>query len=266
MTQMQLVEVLTDTFKDILPIVAIIFGFQYLVIRKPVRHLPRVLAGFAMVLVGLGLFLLGLEQALFPIGSLMAEQLTAGDFLPALADGAERHWTDYYWVYLFAFAIGASTTIAEPALIAVSLKAGEASGGTIDPFMLRIAVALGMAFGITLGTWRIVMGWPLHWFVLTAYVLVIAQTLRSPPKIIPLAFDSGGVTTSTITVPIIAALGLGLATAIPGRDPVMDGFGMIALACLFPIITVMGYAQLAAWRDARLERHAAPPPSTDTSP
>ena len=108
-----------------------------------------------------------------------------------------------------------------------------------------------MAFGITLGTWRIVMGWPLQWFVVAAYLLVIVQTLRSPRSIIPLAFDSGGVTTSTITVPIIAALGLGLATEIPGRSPVMDGFGMIALACLFPIITVMGYAQIAQWRAAR---------------
>jgi hypothetical protein len=117
--------------------------------------------------------------------------------------------------------------------------------------MLRISVALGMAFGITLGTWRIVMGLPLQWLVLGAYILVIIQTLRSPKSIIPLAFDSGGVTTSTITVPIIAALGLGLASSIPGRSPVMDGFGMIALACLFPIITVMGYAQLAEWLEKR---------------
>ncbi len=245
------VGILLETVRDILPIIAIIFGFQYLVIRRKVRNLGRIATGFAMVLIGLTLFLVGLEQALFPIGSLMAEQLTSAEFLPQLAAGAQRHWSDYYWVYLFAFAIGASTTIAEPALIAVSLKAGEASGGTVDPLMLRVAVAVGMAFGITLGSWRIVMGWPLHWFVLGAYVLVIVQTLRSPRKIIPLAFDSGGVTTSTITVPIIAALGLGLAESIPGRDPLRDGFGMIALACLFPIITVMGYAQIAEWRDRR---------------
>lgn len=240
-----------ETLRDILPIAAIIFGFQYLVIRKPVKRLPQVLAGFLMVWVGLSFFLVGLEQALFPMGELMATQLTEASFLPAIAEGAQRHWSDYYWVYVFAFAIGASTTIAEPSLIAVSIKAGEISGGTINPLMLRIAVALGMAFGITLGTWRIVMGWPLHWFVLVAYCLVILQTLRSPRSIIPLAFDSGGVTTSTITVPIIAALGLGLASAIPGRSPLMDGFGMIALACLFPIITVMGYAQIAQWQDKR---------------
>ena len=191
----------------------------------------------------------------------MATQLTEPDFLPGIVDGAARHWSDYYWVYVFAFTIGASTTIAEPSLIAVSLKAGEISGGTINPLMLRIAVALGMAVGITLGTWRIVMGWPLQWFVLGAYCLVIVQTLRSPRAIIPLAFDSGGVTTSTITVPIIAALGLGLASAIPGRSPIMDGFGMIALACLFPIITVMGYAQIAQWR----ARHKRLPDEAKTS-
>lgn len=251
---MQFLTILRDTVLDVLPIVAIIFGFQYLVIRKKIRHLKTVIAGFVMVLIGLVLFLLGLEQALFPMGRLMAEQLASPDFLPMVVEGLQRHWTDYYWVYIFAFAIGASTTIAEPSLIAVSLKAGEISGGTIDPLMLRIAVAIGMACGITLGTWRIVMGWPLHWFVLGAYILVIIQTLLSPRSIIPLAYDSGGVTTSTITVPIIAALGLGLASSIPGRSPVMDGFGMIALACLFPIITVMGYAQIARWKIKRMEQ------------
>lgn len=239
------------TLVDLLPIAAVIFGFQYLVIRRPIRNLRRVLGGLMLVLFGLSLFLLGLHQALFPLGGLMAQQLASPDFLPVLAEGVERHWLDYYWIYCFAFAIGASTTIAEPALIAVSIKAGEVSAGLIDPFYLRLAVAVGMAFGITLGTWRIVMGLPLHYFVIGAYVLVIIQTLRSPKFIIPLAFDSGGVTTSTITVPIITALGLGLATAIPGRSPILDGFGMIALACLFPIISVMGYAQIAQWHHRR---------------
>lgn len=235
------------TLMDILPIVAVIFGFQYGVIRKPIKRLSRVIVGFLMVWIGLSLFLVGLEQALFPMGELMATQLTSVDFLPMLEEGAQRHWRDYFWVYVFAFMIGASTTLAEPSLIAVSIKAGEISGGTINPLMLRIAVSLGMALGITLGAWRIVMGWPLHWFIFAAYLLVILQTLRSPRSIIPLAFDSGGVTTSTITVPIIAALDLGLASSIPGRSPLMDGFGMIALACLFPIISVMGYAQIAQW-------------------
>ncbi len=243
--------ILRTTLFDLMPILAVIFGFQYLVIRRPIRHLKRAFLGLLLVFLGLALFLFGLERALFPLGAIMAEQLTSPEFLPALAEGLERHWTHYYWVYLFAFAIGASTTIAEPALIAVSIKAGEVSGGIINPFGLRVAVAVGMAFGITLGSWRIVTGVPLHYMVIGAYLLVIVQTLRSPKFIIPLAFDSGGVTTSTITVPIIAALGLSLASAIPGRSPVMDGFGMIALACLFPIITVMGYAQITEWRHRR---------------
>lgn len=253
-------DLVLDTFVstvfDVLPIIAIVFGFQYLVIKKAIYRLKPVLMGFVLVVVGLALFLVGLEMALFPMGEMMATQLVSEEFLPAVADGASRHWADYYWVYLFAFAIGASTTIAEPSLIAVSIKAGEVSGGTIDPFWLRVSVALGMALGITLGTWRIVMGLPLYWFVLGAYILVIIQTLLAPKQIIPLAYDSGGVTTSTITVPVITALGLGLASAIPGRDPIMDGFGMIALACLFPIITVMGYAQIAQWRDRRVAARA----------
>jgi hypothetical protein len=242
---------LWTTVFDVLPIIAVVFGFQFLVIRRKIDNLPKIAAGFAMVVLGLAVFLVGLDMALFPIGEMMAVQLVAAEFLPALADGQQRHWGHFYWVYLFAFAIGASATIAEPALIAVSMKAAQISGGTLDAFWLRVAVAIGVAFGISLGAWRIVTGLPLYWFVLTAYGLVILQTWRAPRNIIPLAFDSGGVTTSTITVPIIAAVGIGLASAIPGRDPLLDGFGMIALACLFPIITVMGYAQLADYRQRR---------------
>jgi hypothetical protein len=242
---------LWTTVFDVLPIIAVVFGFQFLVIRRKIDNLPKIAAGFAMVVLGLAVFLVGLDMALFPIGEMMAVQLVAAEFLPALADGQQRHWSHFYWVYLFAFAIGASATIAEPALIAVSMKAAQISGGTLDAFWLRVAVAIGVAFGISLGAWRIVTGLPLYWFVLTAYGLVILQTWRAPRNIIPLAFDSGGVTTSTITVPIIAAVGIGLASAIPGRDPLLDGFGMIALACLFPIITVMGYAQLADYRQRR---------------
>ena len=262
---MEFLQILFSTALDIAPIAIIIFGFQYLVIRKKVQRLAQVLTGFVLVLVGLSLFLLGLEKALFPMGNMMAAQLTSQSFLPALAEGAQRHWSDYYWVYIFAFAIGASTTIAEPSLIAVSIKAGEISGGTINPFILRVSVALGMAIGITLGSWRIVTGLPLQGFILGAYILVIIQTLRSPRSIIPLAFDSGGVTTSTITVPIIAALGLGLASSIPGRDPLLDGFGMIALACLFPIITVMGYAQIAEWLENRNLRSNRQNSESDTT-
>lgn len=252
--------ILRSTLFDLLPILAVIFGFQFLVLRRPMKKIRRVLAGLLLVLLGLALFLFGLERALFPLGAVMAEQLTSPAFLPVVAEGVERHWTHYYWIFLFAFAIGAATTIAEPALIAVSLKAGEVSGGTIDPLGLRLAVALGMAVGITLGSWRIVVGVPLHYLIVAAYLLVIIQTLRSPRFIIPLAFDSGGVTTSTITVPIIAALGLSLAVAIPDRNPAIDGFGMIALACLFPIITVMAYAQIAQWWHRRHDCHESDQP------
>ena len=143
--------------------------------------------------------------------------------------------------------IGFSTTIAEPSLLAVALKAHQVSGGVIGVWGLRIAVAIGVAIGIALGSYRIITGTPLHWYIIAGYVIVLVQTLFAPRMIIPLAYDSGGVTTSTVTVPIVAALGLGLASNIPGRNPVFDGFGLIAFASLFPIITVMAYAQISAW-------------------
>ncbi len=248
---MNFLQTLSTTLIDVLPIMAIIFGFQYLVIRQRVEHLARVLIGFALVLVGLTLFLLGLDLALFPLGELMAQQLATEDFLPVLSADATRHWSDYYWIYFFAFAIGTSATVAEPALIAVSLKAQQISGGSIKALPLRLAVAVGVGVGIALGAWRIVTGYPIYWFIIAAYLLVIVQTARAPRIIIPLAYDSGGVATSTISVPIIAALGLGLAAQIPDRSPLTDGFGMIALAALFPIASVLAYAQLAAWRERR---------------
>lgn len=245
-------DTLLATVRDVLPIAAIIFGFQFLVIRKPLPNLRKVLAGFLYVLVGLALFLQGLEQALFPLGKLMAEQLTAPQFIYGLEKLPELiHWQDYYWVYLFAFAIGFSTTIAEPSLIAVAIKANEVSGGGIGVWGLRIAVAIGVAIGIGLGTWRIVTGYPLHYFIIAGYIVVVIQTFFAPRIIVPLAYDSGGVTTSTVTVPLVAALGLGLAETIPGRSPLLDGFGLIAFASLFPIITVMAYAQLSAWQAKR---------------
>ena len=160
-------------------------------------------------------------------------------------------WSDYFWVYAFAFAIGFSTTVAEPALIAVAIKAREVSGGTLNTWALRFAVALGVAVGVALGSFRIVTGAPLPWYIITGYVAVIGQTLFAPRAIVPLAYDSGGVTTSTVTVPLVTALGLGLANAIPGRSALIDGFGLIAFASLFPMITVMGYAQIVAWRERR---------------
>ena len=160
-------------------------------------------------------------------------------------------WQDYYWVYLFAFAIGMSTTIAEPSLIAVAIKAKEVSGGAIGVWGLRIAVALGVAIGIALGTYRIVTGTPMQYYIMAAYVIVIVQTFFAPKLIVPLAYDSGGVTTSTVTVPLVAALGLGLAETVPGRSPLIDGFGLIAFASLFPMISVMAYAQISEFKSKR---------------
>ena len=258
---------LLGTARDVLPIAVVIIGFQVLVLRRRVKNAGRVALGFFYVLIGLSLFLLGLEEALFPLGRLMAEQLTAHQFIdnswPAnLIPGFD--WLDYAWVYAFAFAIGFATTIAEPSLIAVAIKASEVSAGAISVRGLRISVALGVAIGISLGSYRIVVGDPIHWYIITGYVVVVIQTLISPKMIIPLAYDSGGVTTSTVTVPLVAALGLGLAESVPGRNPLIDGFGLIAFASLFPIMSVMAYAQLAAWRgrpqptDTDYERHVAP--------
>ena len=237
------------TTLDVLPIVSIIFGFQFFVIRRRVPNLKRVTIGFIYVLIGLSLFLLGLEQALFPLGRLMADQLTNPAFIFVDIKNVSDtiHWADYYWVYLFAFAIGFSTTIAEPSLMAVAIKANEVSGGAIGIWGLRIAVALGVAIGISLGSYRIVTGIPIHYFIITGYVVVVIQTFFAPKMIVPLAYDSGGVTTSTVTVPLVAALGLGLAETVPGRNVLIDGFGLIAFASLFPIMSVMAYAQLSEY-------------------
>jgi len=242
---------LLTTLKDVVPIAVIIFGFQLLVIRKPIPNLKKVLFGFFYVLIGLVLFLQGLEQALFPIGKLMAAQLTDPSFIYAgMASIPDViHWGDYMWVYIFAAAIGFSTTIAEPSLLAVAIKAEEVSGGAISVWGLRIAVAIGVAVGISLGTFRIITGTPLHYYIMVGYVIVIIQTFYAPKIIIALAYDSGGVTTSTVTVPLVAALGLGLASTVPGRSPLLDGFGLIAFASLFPIMSVMAYAQLSEWRE-----------------
>jgi len=240
---------LKATVVDVLPILSIILVFQLLVIRKPIPHVKQVGFGFFYVLLGLALFLLGLEKALFPLGKMMAEQLTAPAFInpESLASDA-MSWKNYTWVYVFAAAIGFSTTIAEPSLIAVALKAEEVSGGGIRANSLRIAVAIGVAIGIALGSYRIVVGHPIHYYIICGYIVVVVQTFFCPKMIVPLAYDSGGVTTSTVTVPLVAALGLGLASTIPGRSPLIDGFGLIAFASLFPIIAVMAYAQLTQIR------------------
>jgi hypothetical protein len=242
-------QIVRSTVTDVVPIAVVLFGFQYLVLRRPIPQLPRVVLGFVLVVLGLVFFLEGLEQALFPLGRLMAESLTSPGFLGLAEPSAD--WRNYFWIYLFGAALGFATTIAEPALIAVALKASQVSGGAISPWGLRIAVAVGAASGIALGCFRIVTGAPLPWFIVAGYLVLLVQTAFAPRAIIALAYDSGGVTTSTVTVPLVAALGLGLASNVPGRSPVLDGFGMVALTALFPIMTVLAYAQLGAWLGRR---------------
>jgi hypothetical protein len=235
-----------STCRDVFPILALLLGFQLFVLRQPVPHPKRLIAGGVYVVIGLALFLMGLEKALFPLGRMMATQLSDPAFLWGGA-AAASDWTAYGWIYLFAALIGFSTTIAEPSLLAVAIKAKEVSGGGVSQWGLRITVALGVAVGISLGAFRIVTGTPLYLYILVGYVIVIVQTFFAPKKIIALAYDSGGVTTSTVTVPLVAALGLGLSETVPGRNPALDGFGLIAFASLFPIIAVMGYAQMTQW-------------------
>lgn len=244
-----LVESFLSTINDVLPIAVIIFGMQYFVIRRPIPNSRRVLMGFIVVIMGLAFFLVGLERALFPLGKLMAGQLTDPVFIHGVIHSTEKalQWYDYKWVYAFAFAIGFSTTIAEPSLLAVAIKANDVSAGAISVNGLRVSVAIGVAIGITIGVFRIVTGTSLHHYIIIGYVVVIIQTFFAPRIIIALAYDSGGVTTSTVTVPLVTALGLGLASTVPGRSALLDGFGLIAFASLFPIMSVMGYAQVSHW-------------------
>ena len=236
---------------DVAPIAIFLFAFQKLVIGGRIPNLGQAIVGFLFVVVGLGLFLVGLEESLFPLGSLMAQQLTDPAFLETVSGRVQEAlvWQDFYWVYLFAATVGFSTTLAEPALKAVSIKANLVSGGAIDIWGLRVAVAIGAGCGVALGCFRIITGLPLHWFIAVGYLVVIVQTILAPKLIVPLAYDSGGVTTSTVTVPLITALGLGLAEAVPGRSPLLDGFGLVAFTALFPIISVLAYGQIAAWRE-----------------
>jgi hypothetical protein len=240
------IRLLMATARDVVPVLLLLVLFQTIVLRRPIPRPGRIVFGFCLVLVGMACFLGGLDLALFPVGRSMAVLLAEG----AKAGGAES-WASYGWVYLFALLIGFSTTIAEPSLIAVAHKAEEASRHSISAWGLRIAVAVGVAVGIALGTFRIVTGTALYLYILVGYMVVAVQTMTAPKMIVPLAYDSGGVTTSTVTVPLVAALGLGLASNVPGRSPALDGFGLIAFASLFPIISVLGYAQIAQWKTRR---------------
>ena len=174
---------------DVLPIVIFLFAFQLFVIGGQMPNFKRIAVGFVFVIVGLGLFLEGLEQTLFPLGRLMAQQLTDPEFLEStrISVTAALVWRDYYWVYLFAAAIGFSTALAEPALMAVAIKANAVSGGAIGVWGLRVAVAIGAGVGVSLGCFRIISGLPLHQFIAAGYLVVIAQTTLAPKKIVPLA-------------------------------------------------------------------------------
>lgn len=240
---MDFVLVLFATLRDVFPILVVIIFFQVVVLKQPIPHLKKVILGGIYVIIGLALFLMGLDKALFPVGQIMATQLSDPEFIGTTL-GGPSDWRSYYWIYIFAALIGFSTTIAEPSLIAVAIKADEVSAGTISQIGLRVTVALGVAFALALGTFRIVTGTSLFVYIMAGYIIVIIQTFFAPKKLIALAYDSGGVTTSTVTVPLVAALGLGLSSSVPGRNPAIDGFGLIAFASLFPIITVLGYAQI----------------------
>jgi len=231
---------LLGVIKDIAPILIVIFFFQYVIIKKSVPHLPKIITGIVMVILGLYAFIVGLEMGLFPIGESIANDLTSQD--------------NNLLIYLFGFMIGFSTTMAEPALLAIAIKVQDISEGVIKQNVLRTVVALGVAIGIALGAYRLVQGDPIHYYIIVGYSFVIILTYFAPKHIIPIAYDTGGVTTSTVTVPLVAALGIGLATNIEGRNPLIDGFGLIAFASLFPMLTVMGYGIYAEYKSKKLEK------------
>jgi nitrogen regulatory protein PII len=229
---------------DVIPILLIIGFFQYGVLKKSIENLKTVVLGFCLVIFGLYAFILGLEMGLFSLGETMAYQLTKSDSV--------------FIIYAFAFTIGFSTTMAEPALMAIAKKAKEISDGKINDFVLRLFVAFGVAIGIALGAFRIVDGGHIHYYIIVGYIVVIILTFIAPKYIIAIAYDSGGVTTSTVTVPLVAALGIGLASNIEGRNPLVDGFGLIAFASLFPMITVMLYGviteRIGVKSDSQIEK------------
>jgi len=223
---------------DLVPIIAVVVFFQSVVIRQPFPQIGEVIFGFVFVVIGLMLFVEGLEISLFPIGEAMAYSLAKKGSL--------------LWLMIFAFALGFSTTVAEPALIAVTKEASIISSGagliensqkTMDLYALglRLTVAFSVGLAIVIGVLRILKGWPLYYLIIGGYILVMLMTIIAPEEIIGLAYDAGGVTTSTITVPLVTALGVGLASVIKGRSPLVDGFGLIAFASLLPMIFVMAY-------------------------
>jgi hypothetical protein len=232
---------MAGSLRDLLPIILVIGFFQLVVLGEPIPNLGQILVGTFMVVMGLTFFIFGLEMGLFPIGETMAHAFARKGSL--------------FWLIAFAFSLGFGTTVAEPALIAVADEAAKvaATGGMIEKTEdamqsyadgLRFTVALSVGLAVVLGVVRIVKGWPIHYFIITGYILVVIMTSLAPKEIIGIAYDSGGVTTSTITVPLVTALGVGLATSIKGRNPMIDGFGLIAFASLTPMIFVMVYGMI----------------------
>ncbi len=230
-----------DSLRDLLPIILVIGFFQLVILQQPIPNLGEILLGVLFVAIGLTLFVQGLNMGLFPIGETMAYAFASKGSLA--------------WLLLFAFALGFGTTVAEPALIAVAHEAATvaAAGNMIEDseasmtsyaFGLRITVAISVGFAIVIGVFRILKGWPIQYLIIGGYIGVVIMTIFAPNEIIGIAYDSGGVTTSTITVPLVTALGVGLASSIKGRNPMIDGFGLIAFASLTPMIFVMGYGMV----------------------
>lgn len=240
-TLLKLFKFLVGSIRDLAPIIAVVLFFQLVVLQQPLPNVGQLIVGVIFVLLGLTFFIHGLEQGLFPIGESMAHAFARKGSVP--------------WLLIFAFALGFGTTVAEPALIAVAAEAAKvaADGKLIDASQsamasyangLRMSVALSVGLAILLGVLRILKGWPVQWFIIGGYIMVVIMTAFAPDAIIGIAYDSGGVTTSTITVPLVTALGVGLASSIKGRNPMIDGFGLIALASLTPMIFVMAYGMI----------------------
>ncbi len=241
LTRIPFIRQLISSFFDLAPILTVVTIFQLLVIQQPIPNLLDLLLGTLLVVLGLTFFVQGLEQGLFPIGESMAYDFAKKGHLA--------------WLLAFAFALGFATTIAEPALIAVGNEAANvaAIGGMIldtkearenYALGLRFTVALSVGLAILIGVLRILRGWPLHYLIISGYAGIVIMTIFAPPEIVGIAYDSGGVTTSTITVPLVTALGVGLASSIKGRNPMVDGFGLIAFASLTPMIFVMAYGMI----------------------
>ena len=237
----KLLHSMLGSLRDLAPILVVVLFFQIIVLQQPFPDVGRLITGLALVVLGLTFFIHGLEQGLFPIGESMAHAFARkGSVL---------------WLLAFAFALGFGTTVAEPALIAVAAEAAQvaATAGVLEndeaaikgyATGLRFTVALSVGLAIVIGVFRILKGWPIQWLIIGGYVMVVIMTSFAPKEIIGIAYDSGGVTTSTITVPLVTALGVGLASSIRGRNPMIDGFGLIAFASLTPMIFVMAYGMI----------------------